>query len=1040
MHTDTKYRSVRAVLRSRSSDYFFSRWQMIVLLAVVFGMSLAVADAGTKKKLFSIEAQPARHSLTLYARQAQVQLGFSAGVTDDVVTNAVIGEYDASQALKLLLEGTGLQAEHGERGIIIRRAPESQTVGSVGEPEEAIAETTSLQLVQAFRPALAQVATQSGAGSGSGVATEVDIEVEEIVVTGSQIRGAGAAGANVITFDSEYIELTGLATTQEIIQTLPQNFGEGANEANQAVGVGGGTGNLGWSSSINLRGLGTDSTLLLLNGRRSAPGGSAGSFVDLNSIATAAIERIEVLPDGASAVYGSDAIGGVVNVILRSNYDGAETRLRSAPGTSDIEESQVSQVFGKSWNSGSVLVTYEYYDRSELKSADRVYTRDSDLTNLGGSNRSVPGSNPSNIVRYVLVDGTSQSVQLAIPSDQDGSALTPADLIDGMTNLQNIREGTDVIPKQERHSVFVAAGQNLSETVELFAEARYSTREFESRSGFSLFNQITVPSSNAFFVDPFGGSQSLTLEYYFTDDYGPRRQTGDVDTLSAVLGATFDLGSAWQLEAYGAYSTEDTFNRNDRFANSTLLAAALADSDPNTAFNPFGDGSFTNPATLAAIEAFVEANLEAELAVFNVRTDGELFDLPGGAAKLAIGMQLRDESLLSFSNRFTFTTEPVLSENFDLDRDITAAFAEVYLPFVTEQNSRPGIKNLAISLAGRYEDYSDFGNTFDPKFGITWSPAVGLTFRSTIGTSFRAPLLTELDDQNRSIFLIDASSATGSPPNTDLTLFILGNSPELVPQEGTTWTAGFDIEPNSLPGFGISLTYFETDVDNLIGFPAVSLFDPFRDPVTFAPILTRCPCDAEAASLMSEPVFFSGPVQPSEVDAIVDFRIQNAAKVQMSGLDVNLDYELETDFGSFSASLYASHLFEFNEQVAAGPLVDNVDKVGKPNSLKLRGSLFLGFGGWHAAATVNHIGDYVNTLTVPESRVSSWTTWDMRIGYDFDNENSEILSGTRMSLNIQNVFDKDPPFVDGSAAGVGFDSINANPMGQFASIQLTKEW
>lgn len=1056
MRINTTRAQVRSKTRIDLATGRFTRWQATVLSIIVFGMSLAVADAEPKKKSFSIEAQPAKQSLTLYARQAQVQLGFAADVvTDDIVTNAVIGEYDVTQALELLLKNTGLQAEYGERGIIIRRFSTPQRAGGVDEPPTPVAETTRLELPRTSTLATVQSSTTQAFDSGGGKSEESRAELDEIIVTGSQIRGAGAAGANVIELDREYIKLSGFSTTQEVLQSIPQNFATGANELTEVYGVGFNS-NSGFGSSVNLRGLGTESTLILVNGRRVAPGGGFGNFVDPNSIPASAIERIDVLPDGASAIYGSDAIAGVINIILRDDFEGAETSLRYAPGLNDIDETQVSQVLGTRWGRGNVMLTFDYYDRSALKSEDRSYTRDSDLTSLGGNNYSQIISNPGNILDPTQFVFFADAV-FAIPENQNGTALSPTDLIDlsvnpDAVNLQNTREGTTVLPEQRRYGASLLMSQELTDKIDLFADVLYSSREYENRtilpqSRFISGTVLTVPSSNPFFVDPFGGSSQISVAYSFVDDYGPPRTSGSVDTMGATLGSTFELNRTWALEIYGSYNREETDALNDRVPNTALLQAALADPNPATAFNPFGDGSHTNPATLAAIEGFTNPRKKSELSVFNAQIDGDLFDLPGGPAKLAIGAQHRDQSLEHRGSAFARTLEPVPSA-WHLERDVTAAFAEAYLPIVTSKNGRPGMRSLAVSIAARYEDYSDFGDTIDPKLGVAWSPTEDLVLRSTFGTSFRAPLLTELDPAGQTFQTIAALPDPASPTGTSTVLLKNGTSPDLISEEGTTWTVGLDIEPAAMRGLKVGLTYFSTEIEQLIARPAQTITQYLQNPQNFAPVIQRVPDDVDLATVET---FYNEPscfcfIPADEIDVVIDNRLNNLNKSEVSGLDVDVAYAFNTESGSLNFWLYASHLFDFKTQrFAGGPLEEQLDTLFNPNSLRIRGGLTWNRGAVRAAITGDFVGDYTADAGACGDSVegfcpvSSWTTWNLNLGYDFDERYSGFLAGTNVSLNVRNVFDRDPPFVE-IPVGAAFDPVNANPWGSFLSFQVTKTW
>lgn len=1018
-----------------------------ILVAMIFSTAVIADDNDQDDS--GIAPQALDTALEEFAERSGLQVIYLADVAKGKHSNGAEPDLSDQATLDQLLASTDLEYEFLNDNTVTL-----QTTDERGASDSKNSRPTPMLMAQ---NQTLQLETQTN--SAEETTDEMgEPALEEIIVVGSQIRGVAPAGADVLVLGREYIEQSGFATTQEILRSIPQNaaFGETEQTMGANLNIGG---NRGFSSSANLRGLGTQSTLSLVNGRRTAPGGSNGGFTDLNFVPASAIERIEVLADGASAIYGSDAIAGVVNITLRDDYDGAETRLRYGPGTSDIEEFQFSQIFGKSWNHGNLMLTYQYSNRSELESADRSYARDSDLTRLGGTDSSSPISNPGNIVQYTAADGSRINVQLAIPGSQDGTALAPLDLIPAETNLQNIREGSWLLPSQEQHSALLSVSQQLSSNMELFAELRYSKREFESRAALFEFGSITVPNSNPFFIDldPLGGSTELRMTYSFGDDFGGgARAIGDVENSGAILGATFDLGDSWQLEIDGSYSTEDTTNRNDRFANTALLSLALADANPATAFNPFGDGSNSNPSTLSTIEGFSTTELESELTTLDVRADGDLFDLPGGSAKLSVGGQFVDQSLGSRQISFRNTLEPIVSTNanvdFGLSRDIAAAYMELYFPFLTEQNARPGIKKLSMSIAGRYENYSDFGDTFNPKIGLAWSPVDSLTVRATSGTSFRAPFLTQLDISQPQLFVFATPNPT-SPTGRSIVIFRNGNSATLQPEEGSSWTAGFEVKPISLPGFRVSLTYFETDVDEKIGVP-VDFFTPLTDPDRFAPIIESVPGDvslAAVASLLGDPGCINcGAVTADQIEFVIDRRLRNINKSSVRGWDLNAAYAFETNIGSFSLSVYASDLIESTEETfdGDGP-VDILDDLNGPVSLKLRALLsWHNNRGIHAALFANHITDYTlerrGSVCAAEPggvcKVDSWTTWDLNVGYDFDAPESGFLTGTRVALNIRNVFDSNPPFADIAGLGLGFDPINADPWQRHLTVQLTKEW
>ena len=281
---------------------------------------------------FDIPAQSVSSALSDFARQARVQFLFFTEGLQTVEANAVVGAYPIQEALDLLLEGTGLTGTYTPgSGVTINRVANADTAAT---PPADVAEDDP---------------TEQDAGD------DLEALVEEVLVTGSRIRGAQNASP-IVSISREDIDLAGLATVEQVIEKLPQNFGGGASldtltdSANDTNVVGGNVGNDSGGTSVNLRGLGTSSTLILVDGRRLSPSGFGSAFTNISSIPVTAIERVEVLTDGASAIYGSDAIGGVVNFILREEYDGAEARLRyGQDGRGDLSDTTARLVLWQRW-------------------------------------------------------------------------------------------------------------------------------------------------------------------------------------------------------------------------------------------------------------------------------------------------------------------------------------------------------------------------------------------------------------------------------------------------------------------------------------------------------------------------------------------------------------------------------------------------------------------------------------------------------------------------------------------------------------------
>jgi iron complex outermembrane receptor protein len=311
---------------------------------------------------YDIEAQPLSSALREFAQQSGVSVLYPYDQLRDRQAPALRGRYARDEALRLLLAGSGVTASVQADG--------------------------SIRLEDPSRP-------QPIGADAAQQATDENADSEEIVVTGTRIRGAHPAGSNLTTIARDDIEQTGRSSVQDVLSILPQNFPGSQNDTTQLGSINTGR-NIAFGSTVDLRGLGADATLTLLNGRRLAPAGF-GNFVDISTVPLAAVERIEVLADGASALYGSDAVAGVVNVILRRDFEGAETTLRYGAATrGDPEETNFSQLFGASWQGGNAMIGYEYRDRTALAAADRDFSATSDLRPWGGSNFSSISTNPGN--------------------------------------------------------------------------------------------------------------------------------------------------------------------------------------------------------------------------------------------------------------------------------------------------------------------------------------------------------------------------------------------------------------------------------------------------------------------------------------------------------------------------------------------------------------------------------------------------------------------------------------------------------------------
>lgn len=845
------------------------------------------------------------------------------------------------------------------------------------------------------------------------------LEPVEVMVTGSRIRGVAPVGAPTIALGRTDLTTTTASTVADFLKEVPQIASTGIDETSFTT-VGVSASNVSRASAINLRGLTPVATLVLLDGHRVTQSGTAGAFVDPSSIPTLAIERVEVVADGASAIYGSDAIAGVVNLILRKDFNGAETQLRVSSADS-YQRTQIGQILGTSWDSGNVMFAYEYMENDALGSRERDFFRQ-DQRPRGGDDYRVSTCNPGNII----VGG----VSYAIPA---GGVTDPAALVPGTRNLCDMSV-TDIIPEQERHSAVFYVSQDLTDGIRLFADGFWTRKSFEPRfvgqGSATTLVTFTVPNTNAYFVAPPGTSPDrVTVEYSFFEEFGYLSADGTSETYSANLGTEIDLPANWRLSIAGQWGQNRDYTFS-RAVNRAALDAALASSDPNTALNPFGPG--TNPAVLQSIfTGQFSPGGRNTMGGGEIRADGRVFDAPGGTARLAVGAEYRRYSLATDTTRGTIDNPQVdYSHN---DRRVVSGYAEMFVPLVGSGNARAGVERLDLSLAVRYDEYSDFGNTTNPKIGVTWEPFAGLTVRGSYGTSFRAPSLSDLrapGEGNVSTTSVDPKSPTGQSRG----ITIRGGNPNLGPEEAETYTFGFEWVPASLPDLTVDLTYFSIDYDKQIGsaWGAAVL----QEEEIYQDIIIRNPTQAQIDAVLNNGRPLSG-VLPPVIDYIIDGTNRNRGSTIARGVDFVLGYDwhMETR-GRFSARASGTYYTKYDTQLTPmAPVLERLGTIDYPLRFRARADLRWNLANIGAGLTVNYSNGYWDTAQTPWDRIDSYTTVDGSVSYTF--EGASKLEGLSVSLNVSNLFDDDPPFVNQTS---GYDAGKASPFGRMLTLGLTKSW
>lgn len=958
--------------------------------------------------------------------------------------------------------------------------------------------------------------------------------LDTVVITGTSIRGSELIGNTVQIIDGSALADSGRATIADMLRDVPVNFAGGvANSDNTRGGqdTSSAGANLTGGSGVNLRGLGALSTLVLVDGRRVAASGQFGDFVDIANIPAAAIERIEILSDGASAIYGSDAVGGVVNIILKRDVEGFNTLARLGTTTQGGgDELQVSAVWGGQWAGGRAVVGYEYNDRSRVGAEDRDFDG-ANFSGRGGVNwpryTSRAGA-AANIfsggaafngnVAYMVPQGAGVGLTVA--------SLTPA--TGGFGNSFDPWAASDISPAMERHSLFATLDRDIGERAEIYGSARFTRRDGDYRLGYpAVFSSL--PATSAFFIPGTTNNFGVLI-----DDRIARRDVS-VSSLGAELGLRFDLGRDWNADFTVSYSREEQTRESQQLRDSNIGDRVLA--GPNTvaapsslacslmgltpanlsaiaaptaaqsycaslnyqAFNPYSTAPLS-AAVLDQLIGYEDLTFNSWLTQATVKVDGSLFDLPGGALKLAAGVDYRKEYIdgeLDFNYR---SVRPLTQPYGATSRNVVAAFAEFAVPIVGKDNALPLVRSLDASLAVRYEDSRGLGDfdTTNPKFGLRYEPVEGFALRGSYGTSFHAPPMRFAYNGpqpvpggntifyanafytapcNTTLVALNGFSGTPGAPTGNCTFTGMvvsgGAGPILKPEEADTWTLGFDFSPPALPGLKLSASYFNLEIENRIvritsgtlGGILANYFATGSSP--YIRNLDFNPDDTLVAGLFADPRFTGlagpGPTRtPSQIGAIIYATQTNLASLRLDGVDLSARYRFATERqGEFT--LFATGTLYNSYDVKGTPAGRYLDKLGKfeamGNPVRWRSKQGVSWtrGPLQAIATVNFTDGYecesgcyvanasgAPVLNTAPVSIDSWTTLDLEFNFDLAGM-GRAFEDSSVSLSAVNVLDEDPPFVDTGRIANGnspepYDFANASIFGRSLALTIAKRF
>jgi iron complex outermembrane receptor protein len=866
--------------------------------------------------------------------------------------------------------------------------------------------------------------------------------VEKIEVTGSNIKRVDqetVAPIEIITRDQ--IERTGQATVAEVLRNIPSNTGGSFGESFANSFASGAAG-------ISLRGLGQKTTLVLLNGRRTTGFGFAQnlqeSFVDLNSIPSSAVERIEILKDGASAIYGSDAIAGVVNVILRKDYRGLEISGNAGYYEGDVNDYRVNVTGGVgdlARDRWTAFGTFDYYKREHLAFSDIDFGSNRDYRHLPGGRNFQSLTAGGTWRQLTATNGLTNNFRaISECANYGGVVMNAAQAVDAgllaAASAQNIAGNTfctkdinsqlSALPATERTGFlgrftrefsptatgYVELALSRVENYQVFTPPFFNTTALQqTAAGLSPFT-YTANFAPGAAGNPFSSNARITGNL---QDFGTRDQETISDTLRFLAGLTYSIRS-WDLDSAIGYSKNEidqsNFNRITKTGTSNVLGVSSAPQPPvplvtSTQLN-LDRPSLTPDSVRDQMRANVKRTAESELTFIDTKASTELWRMAGGSAGLAIGGEYREEELRDMPDPIA-TAGEVLGQGItatSAKRDTYAFYAEIALPIT---------RRLELQLAGRYDHYSDYGSSSTPKVGAKWKVHDTLLLRANWGQGFRAPTLPEISPSVATFFVQVNDPVTGAT-GVQISGVFAGN-PSLVAEESESITAGIIWEPNQ--NFSMGANYYQIDWENLVSAQSFQTIVDEGDPSR----VIRDPVTNNIVTVFNNYV--------------------NFGLVETSGFDLEARYRMNTAGGRVTFRANGSYVDSYK--------VDGTEYAGRNDGLntipRVRGQAAVDWD-YRALSTTfaaNYIRSYYQGFLagsfytpgdprfqnqVYPERVPSYVTYDVFAKY-------QLTKNLSISGSVVNIDNKMPPYDPGFSATFLYDFSIFDPRGRQYRLGLT---
>jgi iron complex outermembrane recepter protein len=991
---------------------------VLVVLVMCVGGSVAYA-ADPPAKTYQIGPQSVSAALKAFAAQADMQLIFTEKDAGGAKSGGVTGTKSARQALQEILKGTGLEFEFTANNVVVVRKVSAAVLATKSsDPPDEDAEDRRKEgkskSSDGFR--VAQV-DQTNAGPQAVEKEDKKpkgAELQEVIVTGSRIPVRSEVGpTEVKVYGREQLDESGQTTVADFLNTLP-SVSIATTENGDAI-PGGGT-------TVSLRGLPYGTTLVLLNGRRLETSATQqfSDIFDLNNIPMAAVDRIEILPNGSSAIYGSDAIAGVVNIILRKDFQGIEVTSKYG-WASDIHDSTSGLAWGKDWDQGSVSIVGSYQTRSELRAEDRGLTASQDYRTYGGPNNNSMTCSPGNVYSadgVTPLTGLGGATYAAVPAGFNGTpSIAEFAATAGKLNECGQNTGVSLIPPTNRWGIFAEGSYKLTSSAEVFSEVLFSHVQEPQYTGYTGlfglpgFQVFTVPATNPF--NPFGTTVGVSERLSSLPRDGQFTTTDFHRVLVGVRGSVFDSWH-WELSARDSRDSSDQENRQGN-VDVGGIQNALNSSNPATALNPFVAGP---PGSLSQLQSFFSDQFFSytgrERAMDGI-VRGSVLTLPAGPLQLAVGAESTWITLSSnaLAQAATVTT---------FERRISSIFAESRIPILGSGSDWNAGDVLDLSIAGRNDHYSDFGSKSTPQVGLEWRPMHAILLRAAYADSFKAPALVELYGPHSSF-----QNTQIQDPLTNQVEFVTvqaGGNPNLRPQTGVSRSIGITYSGGGIPNLALSVNAWSVDLNNAVQQLASQLI--VNNASAFPGRIVRGP---------------SQNGQPGPITEVDDTWV-NFGSIRVAGIDYQGTYSLDTRAGAFSPSIGATQTYKYSEALMPGTPAINAVSVAQDTgdwAPRWKGTVAMDWKRGHFAAYLGarYVGRYLDYDSTRE--IGNFWLCDTSVQYYFGAERASTnrtAKGAYAQFGAVNLFDRQPQFSNFFFDFVGYDSAQADIRGRFLYLQV----